>query len=139
MSNASAWPRALDLQFLGGRGQIAAALIEVPAGALIVDPGPTSCLGALLGGLAAAGVAPADVHGLLLTHIHLDHGGAAGTIVHRYPHVKVYVHARGAPHLADPAKLLASATRLYGGDMDRLWGEFAPVPAANLVVPAAPP
>jgi glyoxylase-like metal-dependent hydrolase (beta-lactamase superfamily II) len=136
MSIASAWPRALDLQFLGRRGRIAAALIEAPAGALIVDPGPTSCLGALLGGLATAGVAPADVHGLLLTHIHLDHGGAAGTIVHRYPHVKVYVHARGAPHLEDPAKLLASATRLYGDDMDRLWGEFAPVPTANLVVPA---
>jgi glyoxylase-like metal-dependent hydrolase (beta-lactamase superfamily II) len=135
MSNASAWPGALDLQFLGRRGRIAAALIEAPAGALIVDPGPTSCLGALLDGLAGAGVAPADVHGLLLTHIHLDHGGAAGTIVHRYPHVKVYVHARGAPHLADPAKLLASATRLYGDDMDRLWGEFAPVPSANLVVP----
>jgi glyoxylase-like metal-dependent hydrolase (beta-lactamase superfamily II) len=136
MGNASAWPRALDLQFLGRRGRIAAALIEAPGGALIVDPGPTSCLGALLGGLADAGVAPADVHGLLLTHIHLDHAGAAGTIVHRYPHVKVYVHARGAPHLADPARLLASATRLYGDDMDRLWGEFAPVPSANLVVPA---
>ena len=136
MSSASAWPRPLDLQFLGQQGRIAAALIEAPAGALIVDPGPSSCLGALLDGLAAAGVAPADVHGLLLTHIHLDHGGAAGTIVRRYPHVKVYVHARGAPHLADPAKLLASATRLYGDDMDRLWGEFAPVPSANLVVPA---
>jgi len=77
-----------------------------------------------------------DLHGLFLTHIHLDHGGAAGTIVREYPHVKVYVHDRGAPHLSDPARLLASATRLYGDQMDRLWGEFAAVPAANLVVPA---
>lgn len=135
MSSTSAWPRALDLQFLGRPGRIAAGLIEAPAGALIVDPGPSSCLAALFEGLAGAGVAPADVHGLLLTHIHLDHGGAAGTMVRRHPHVKVYVHARGAPHLADPARLLASATRLYGDDMDRLWGEFAPVPPENLVVP----
>ena len=76
------------------------------------------------------------MHGLLLTHIHLDHAGAAGTIVRQHPHVKVYVHERGAPHLVDPAKLLASATRLYGDQMDRLWGEFAAVPTTNLVVPA---
>lgn len=135
MSDPAAWPRVVDLRFLGRSGRIAAGLIETPAGALIVDPGPSSCLDALLAGLAEAGVAPADVQGLLLTHIHLDHAGAAGTIVRRLPHVKVYVHGRGAPHLADPAKLLASATRLYGDDMDRLWGEFAPVPAANLIVP----
>ena len=136
MSDASTWPGVIDLQFLGRAGRIAAGAIQTPAGALVVDPGPASCLPALIGGLAAAGVEPRGVHGLLLTHIHLDHAGAAGTIVREHPHVKVYVHGRGAPHLTDPAKLLASATRLYGDEMDRLWGEFAAVPAANLVVPA---
>jgi glyoxylase-like metal-dependent hydrolase (beta-lactamase superfamily II) len=136
MSDSMSWPRVLDLQFLGRSGRIAAGLVATPGGALVVDPGPSTCLDAMFSGLADAGVAPDDLHGLLLTHIHLDHAGAAGTIVRRHPHVKVYVHARGAPHLADPAKLLASATRLYGDEMDRLWGEFAPVPPSNLVVPA---
>jgi glyoxylase-like metal-dependent hydrolase (beta-lactamase superfamily II) len=101
-----------------------------------VDPGPASCLPALLGGLAEQGIGPGDLHGLFLTHIHLDHAGASGTLARRFPHLKVYVHARGAPHLLDPAKLLASAMRLYGDRMDRLWGEFAAVPPANLEVPA---
>ena len=136
MSDAASWPQVIDLQFLGRPGRIAAGVVRTPAGALVVDPGPASCLPALLGGLAEMGVAPRDLHGLLLTHVHLDHGGAAGTIVRMHPHAKVYVHERGAPHLSDPARLIASATRLYGDQMDRLWGEFAAVPAANLVVPA---
>jgi glyoxylase-like metal-dependent hydrolase (beta-lactamase superfamily II) len=136
MSDASSWPYVVDLQFLGRSGRISAGAIHTPAGVLLVDPGPASCLPALVGGLAAIGIVPRDLYALLLTHIHLDHGGAAGTIIREYPHVRVYVHGRGAPHLADPAKLLASATRLYGDQMDRLWGEFAAVPAASLVVPA---
>jgi glyoxylase-like metal-dependent hydrolase (beta-lactamase superfamily II) len=72
------------------------------------------------------------VRELLLTHIHLDHAGATGTIVQRAPHVRVFVHERGAPHLIDPAKLIASVTRLYGDQMDTLWGAFAPVPAGNV-------
>lgn len=136
MRDTSAWPFVVDLRFLGRRGRIAAGVVTTPAGVLVVDPGPASSLQALEEGLSAVGARLSDVHGLLLTHIHLDHGGAAGTIVRQQPHVKVYVHARGAPHLADPSRLLASATRLYGDQMERLWGEFAPVPAANLVVPA---
>lgn len=136
MSSASPWPHVIDLRFLGHANRIAAGVIETPAGAVVVDPGPASCLPALMGGLAEIGVAPRDLHGLFLTHVHLDHGGAAGTIARAHAHLKVYVHGRGAPHLADPARLLASATRLYGDQMDRLWGEFAAVPAANLVVPA---
>ena len=136
MSDATPWPHVIDLRFLGQANRIAAGVIGTPAGAVIVDPGPASCLPALLRGLAQVGLAPRDLHGLFLTHIHLDHGGAAGTIAREFPHVKVYVHGRGAPHLSDPARLLASATRLYGDQMDRLWGEFAAVPAANLVVPA---
>jgi len=71
---------------------------------------------------------------VLLTHIHLDHAGATGTIAERVPGVGVYVHARGAPHMIDPAKLLASATRLWGDRMDAVWGAFQPVPAANVSV-----
>ncbi|MFN3373662.1 MAG: MBL fold metallo-hydrolase, partial [Chloroflexus sp.] len=69
---------------------------------------------------------------LLLTHIHLDHAGASGVLVRKNPRLRVYVHERGAPHLADPSKLLASAERLYGDQMQRLWGEVAPVPPENL-------
>ena len=93
---------------------------------MVVDPGPEPCVETLLGGLG--GEAPAA---LLLTHIHLDHSGAAGALVARFPDLPVYVHERGAPHLADPSKLLASAGRLYG-DMQRLWGEVVPVPERNL-------
>jgi glyoxylase-like metal-dependent hydrolase (beta-lactamase superfamily II) len=78
----------------------------------------------------------ADVTAVLLTHIHLDHAGAAGTLVKAQPNIRVYVHEKGAPHLIDPSKLIASATRLYGDQMDRLWGEFLPVPA-NAVVALA--
>lgn len=69
---------------------------------------------------------------LLLTHIHLDHAGAAGALVRRWPDLEVYVHERGAPHLADPAKLLDSASRLYGDDMERLWGRVLAVPEQNI-------
>ena len=124
----------IDLQFLGRARAIATGVIDTPSGVLLVDPGPTTCLTALEKALAENGIRPADLHGLLLTHIHLDHAGATGTIVRRYPHLTVYVHERGAPHLIDPGKLLASARRLYGADMDRLWGEFALVPADRVRV-----
>ena len=75
-----------------------------------------------------------DVTALLITHIHLDHSGSAGTLVRENPNLRVLVHANGAAHLVDPGRLLASATRLYGDEMDRLWGEVAPVPAQALVV-----
>jgi glyoxylase-like metal-dependent hydrolase (beta-lactamase superfamily II) len=124
--------RLIDLQFQNRSLAIAAAAIETPAGVLIVDPGPSTCRAHLMAELAGAGIGPTDVHGLLLTHIHLDHAGASGTLVREHPHWKVYVHERGAQHLIDPSKLLASATRLYGDQMDRLWGEFAPVPASRV-------
>lgn len=94
---------------------------------VVVDPGPSTCVDALLEGLG--GETP---RALLLTHIHLDHSGGTGVLVRRFPDIEVYVHERGAPHLIDPSKLLASAGQLYGGDMDRLWGEVAPVPEANI-------
>jgi glyoxylase-like metal-dependent hydrolase (beta-lactamase superfamily II) len=94
---------------------------------VLVDPGPGSCLPTLLEGLG--GQVP---RALLLTHIHLDHAGASGALVRRWPDLEVYVHERGAPHLVDPSRLMTSARRLYGDDMDRLWGETLPVPEANL-------
>jgi glyoxylase-like metal-dependent hydrolase (beta-lactamase superfamily II) len=125
-------PHTLDLQFLGRAGVIATAAIPCEDGVILVDPGPTSCLPALTHALAAHGYGLGDVRALLITHIHLDHAGASGTLAQAWPGLPVYVHAIGAKHLAQPEKLLASATRLYGADMDRLWGAFLAVPEASL-------
>lgn len=122
----------IDLLFRGSDRVIATAVLSGPDGVTLVDPGPTSCLPALEDGLRQRGLTLRDVRTLLLTHIHLDHAGAAGSIVERVPAIRVQVHERGAPHMIDPAKLLASATRLYGDQMDALWGAFLPVPAANV-------
>lgn len=124
----------IDLNFRGSPRVIATAVLGGATGVTLVDPGPTSCLPTLEAGLAARGYRLRDVRTLLLTHIHLDHAGAAGTIVERVPHITVHVHERGAPHLIDPSKLLASATRLWGDQMDSVWGAFQPVPAARLNV-----
>jgi glyoxylase-like metal-dependent hydrolase (beta-lactamase superfamily II) len=97
-------------------------------GGILVDPGPESCIEALVAGLSS------EPRALLLTHIHLDHAGASGALVERFPALEVWVHERGAPHLADPERLLQSARRLYGDDMERLWGRVAPVPERNLRV-----
>lgn len=121
-----------DLNFLGRPRVIATAVLQAPGGVALVDPGPSSCLDTLRASLADQGIGLHDVRALLLTHIHLDHAGATGSIVKENPDIEVYVHEIGAPHMADPAKLLASAARLYGSDMDRLWGEFLAVPERNL-------
>jgi glyoxylase-like metal-dependent hydrolase (beta-lactamase superfamily II) len=131
LSHGLSW---VDLHFQGRDNVIASAIVESPGGVAIIDPGPTSCLEALELGLQARGIRWPDVRHILLTHIHLDHAGATGTIVRAHPHVAVMVHEKGAKHLVDPTKLLDSATRLYGEHMDRLWGEFAPVPADRLEV-----
>jgi glyoxylase-like metal-dependent hydrolase (beta-lactamase superfamily II) len=122
----------IDLQFRGSPRVIATALLDGPGGLTLIDPGPTSCLPALEAGLRHHGLALRDVRTLLLTHIHLDHAGATGTIVERVPNIRVYVHERGAPHMIDPEKLLASVTRLYGDQMDAIWGAFDPVPASQV-------
>jgi glyoxylase-like metal-dependent hydrolase (beta-lactamase superfamily II) len=130
LSHGLSW---IDLDFLGRSDVIAAAVVQGPGGVAIVDPGPTSCLSTLESGLQAQGIRWDDVRHILLTHIHLDHAGASGTIVRDHPHITVLVHERGAKHMIAPSRLLESATRVYGEDMDRLWGEFAAVPDANLV------
>jgi glyoxylase-like metal-dependent hydrolase (beta-lactamase superfamily II) len=96
---------------------------------LLVDPGPESSLPTLLEELGSE-----QPRALLLTHIHLDHAAATGAMVERWPELEVYVHERGAPHLVDPSKLLASAERLYGDQMGRLWGRIVPVPESNVHV-----
>jgi glyoxylase-like metal-dependent hydrolase (beta-lactamase superfamily II) len=123
-----------DLMHRGRPRVIATAVVQGAAGVALVDPGPTSCLETLRTALTAAGIAIADVRALLLTHIHLDHAGATGSLLRENPDIAVYVHERGAPHMIDPSKLLASAARLYGDEMDELWGAFLPVPEANVRV-----
>jgi glyoxylase-like metal-dependent hydrolase (beta-lactamase superfamily II) len=123
----------IDVNFLGVPGIIATAVLHGPGGVALIDPGPASTLPALRAALAQAGIGLTDVRSIVLTHIHLDHAGATGTIVQEHPDVRVYVHEKGAPHMIDPGKLLASATRLWGADMDRLWGEVRPVPTEVVV------
>src|SRR5262245_22953716 len=118
----------VDDRFLGVPGVIATAVLHGPGGGALIDPGPTSTLPALRAELERAGIRIADIRTIVLTHIHLDHAGATGTLVKEQPDMRVYVHEKGAPHIVDPEKLLASATRLWGADMDRLWGEVRPVP-----------
>ena len=117
--------KLIDVHHLGRERVIGAWLVD----GCLVDPGPTSSLDALLEGLD--GEVPERI---LLTHIHLDHAGATGTLARRWPDAEVWVHERGAPHLAAPEKLVKSATRLYGEHMERLWGEIVPVPRERLRV-----
>ena len=124
----------LDLHFYGVKGVIASVIVHGPGGVAIIDPGPSSTLPALRAGLEQAGIALADVRTILLTHIHLDHAGATGTLVRENPAIRVHVHEKGAPHLVDPSKLIASATRLWGDEMDSLWGEMRPVAAEHLSI-----
>ncbi len=117
-------PRLIDVRQRGRERVIGAWDL----GGAVVDPGPESRLETLLEGLGE------EPRALLLTHIHLDHAGAAGALVERFPGLEVYVHARGAPHLADPSRLLASAERIYGDELAELWGAVLPVPERNLRV-----
>ncbi|GIT51206.1 MAG: MBL fold metallo-hydrolase [Gemmatimonadota bacterium] len=119
-------PVCIDLLHLGLEGAIACYLIdgEEPA---IVDPGPTTTLERLTSELAVHGIGSKDLRHILLTHIHLDHAGATGDLCQIFPHATVYVHEDGAPHLADPDRLVASTRRTFGDAHDRLWGEMKPV------------
>jgi glyoxylase-like metal-dependent hydrolase (beta-lactamase superfamily II) len=123
----------IDLGFQGRRGVIAAFLLANGDELALIETGPASTLPALLAGIRVAGFDPARLTRLLVTHIHLDHAGAAGVLARELPDAVVRVHPVGAPHLVDPARLVASAARLYGDRMDALWGEVAPVPAERVV------
>ncbi len=123
-----------DLDFMQLPRIIATVVVHGAGGVALIDPGPSSTLPRLRAMLTTAGIAMQDVTTVLLTHIHLDHAGATGTLARELPGLRVYVHEKGAPHMADPEKLLASATRLYGSEMDRLWGEVLPVPLASMEI-----
>jgi len=123
----------LDLGFQNKKDAIASFLIPYSGGVILVESGPGSTIEGLKAGLAEYGYRVEDVTHLLLTHIHLDHAGAAGWLARQG--AEVYVHPRGAPHMINPEKLIASATRIYKEDMDRLWGEFLPIPEAQIHIP----
>jgi glyoxylase-like metal-dependent hydrolase (beta-lactamase superfamily II) len=122
----------IDLDFLGRPGIIAAVILQSSAGVAIIDPGPTTTADGLESKLAAMGIGLADVRQILLTHIHLDHAGCVGALMDKCPDARLLVHERGAPHMIDPSRLMASAKRLYGAEMDSLWGEMRPVAAARV-------
>lgn len=126
----------IDLQFQGRPQVIASYLFYDGKQAALIETGPASTVDNLLEGVQAAGVPLEALRQLIVTHIHLDHSGGAGVIARRLPWVQVYVHPVGAPHLTDPSKLLASATRLYGDTLrvESLWGTTVPVPPENLVI-----
>ena len=115
-------------------GIVASYLLETEDGPALFDCGPTTTIPHLKAGLAERGLDLTDVRHLLLSHIHLDHAGAAGVLVRQNPWLQVHVSEVGAPHLLDPSRLDASARRLYGDSFDELWGELAPIPAENVHV-----
>ena len=123
----------IDLNWQGRPRSIASALLRCEDFSALIDPGPASTLPELRQHLQQCGISVPKLNAVFLTHIHLDHAGASGTLVRENPNLKVYVHAKGVPHLLDPTKLLQSASRLWGDELPRLFGEFLPVPAENLV------
>ncbi len=125
-------PDLLDLHHQGAERVIGAYLLDTVEGPALFDCGPTTCLDRLKEALGELALELGDLRHLLLSHIHLDHAGAAGVLVREHPALQVHVSAVGAPHLVDPSRLEASARRLYGDTFDSLWGELAPVPEANI-------
>ncbi|MGH2522784.1 MAG: MBL fold metallo-hydrolase [Anaerolineales bacterium] len=120
----------LDLRFQNAPEAIAAFLVIGPGGPVLVETGPGSTLATLQRELSRHGVAPADMRDVLVTHIHLDHAGAAGWWAQQG--ARVQVHHLGAPHLIEPGKLLASAQRIYGDKMHSLWGDTLASPAERV-------
>ncbi|MGH3072863.1 MAG: MBL fold metallo-hydrolase [Gaiellaceae bacterium] len=122
----------IDLFHTGAPRTVGAYLLDTSEGLALFDCGPSTCVPALKAGLAERGYELGDLRCLLLSHIHLDHAGAAGVLVREHPALQVWVSEIGAPHLVDPSRLERSARRLYGDTFDDLWGELAPVPEANI-------
>ena len=122
----------IDLRHCGQASVIGAAILELDSGVAIIDPGPASTIPVLRLRLHEAGIGLLDIRAVLVTHIHLDHSGACGTLIRANPKINVFVHQRGAPHLVDPSRLVASAARLFGDRMAQLWGTVLAVPEENL-------
>ena len=125
-------PEPIDLLHKGVPNSVACYTLDTDDGPALFDCGPTATADTLKAALASRGMQLTDIRHLLLSHIHLDHAGAAGVLVREHPSLQVHVSAIGAPHLIDPERLERSARRLYGDTFDDLWGELAPVPEANV-------
>jgi glyoxylase-like metal-dependent hydrolase (beta-lactamase superfamily II) len=124
----------IDLKHGNRDRYIACCMLDCGKELALVDPGPSSTLDELVRNLKERGASVSDVGTILLTHIHFDHAGATGTLVEQNPRIRVFVHERGAAHLIDPARLLKSASRVFGSNIEEFWGAFKPVPARNLSV-----
>jgi glyoxylase-like metal-dependent hydrolase (beta-lactamase superfamily II) len=124
----------LDLNWMGRPRSIGAVFLESGGHYAILDPGPASTLETLRAQLLQRGLSVSDLEAILLTHIHLDHAGATGSLLRENPNSRVFVHSKGAAHLVDPSKLLASAGRLWGDDLQRLFGETLAVPEQNIQI-----
>jgi glyoxylase-like metal-dependent hydrolase (beta-lactamase superfamily II) len=124
----------IDLFHQGVDRIVGVYVFETDDGPALFDCGPSSTLDALKAGLAARGLELRDIRHLLLSHIHFDHAGAAGTLVREHPALRVHVSEVGAPHIVDPTRLERSARRLYGDEFDTLWGALDPVPEQNIDV-----
>ena len=127
-------PEPIDLLHQGVERSIGCYLLDTADGPALFDCGPSTTIAALKSGLAAEGLRLVDVRHLLLSHIHFDHAGAAGSLVREHPGLQVHVSEIGAPHLVDPSRLERSARRLYGDSFDTLWGELVPLPDENVHV-----
>lgn len=132
MTSSNAPYIVIDTNWMGRPKSIASVLVQSDGVNALIDPGPTSTIETLRSELQRHGLSVKDLQAILLTHIHLDHAGAVGSLVQENPKLEVFVHGFGALHMADPSKLLASAGRLYGAEMDRLYGAVLPVPEENL-------
>jgi glyoxylase-like metal-dependent hydrolase (beta-lactamase superfamily II) len=119
----------IDLLHLGNERVIGVYVVETPEGPALFDCGPATCYERL-----QEAVDLSEIRHLLLSHIHLDHAGAAGHVIRAHPQIRVHVSEVGAPHVIDPARLISSARRLYGDELDRLYGEPLPVPRDNVDV-----
>jgi len=124
----------IDHKFQGVPGTIASYLLTDGDDLTLIETGPATTIETLLAGVRAAGFNSDQITRLIVTHIHLDHAGAAGSLIQRLPRARLFVHRVGAPHMIDPSKLLASATRIFQEDMERLWGEILPVPEERVVI-----
>jgi glyoxylase-like metal-dependent hydrolase (beta-lactamase superfamily II) len=122
----------IDLLHQGAERVVGCYLVETSDGLALNDCGPSTSVSSLEEGLGRRGLSLSDISHLLLSHIHLDHAGAAGVLVRKHPALQVHVSEIGAPHLIDPSRLEQSARRLYGEAFDKLWGELAPVPEENV-------
>ena len=124
----------IDHELQGVPRTIASYLLTDGDDLTLIETGPATTMETLLGGVRAAGFDHERITRLIVPHIHLDHAGAAGALLQRLPRARLFVHRVGAPHMANPSRLLASATKIFEEDMERLWGEVLPVPEERMVI-----